>query len=231
LGGVGGVGRSWEELDLDLDPTTPPGPCAAVRTISSSRETGRMWFRFARNAFAPPMTSLGGQCTSHLFRKQREISLLAMDGCAQMCKCFLILFNILFALVGLGLVGLGMWLRFGAETRGFFDIDLNTAQFNIGVMVLVVTGVLMLLVAIIGDCGACNNSKSALGVVRNIITANTSHSLTELHTETKLLHTFRIQSTSSIPHKPHLMSLLKSTCTCQENQGKSWLFASGISEP
>ncbi len=37
-----------------------------------------------------------------------------------------------FQLVGLVLVGLGMWLRFGAETRGFFDIDLNTAQFNIG---------------------------------------------------------------------------------------------------
>ncbi|XP_016354464.1 tetraspanin-2-like [Sinocyclocheilus anshuiensis] len=93
-----------------------------------------------------------------------------MDGCAQMCKCFLILFNILFALVGLGLVALGMWLRFGAETRGFFDIDLSTTQFNIGVMVLVVTGVLMLLVAIIGDCGACNNSKPALGVFSGLLT-------------------------------------------------------------
>ncbi|KTF77605.1 hypothetical protein cypCar_00047203, partial [Cyprinus carpio] len=70
-----------------------------------------------------------------------------------------------FQLVGFGLVALGMWLRFGAETRGFFDIDMKTTQFNIGVMVLVVTGVLMLLVAIIGDCGACNNSKAALGVV------------------------------------------------------------------
>uniref|UniRef100_A0A673K5V2 Tetraspanin-2-like n=2 Tax=Sinocyclocheilus rhinocerous TaxID=307959 RepID=A0A673K5V2_9TELE len=95
---------------------------------------------------------------------------LAMDGCAQMCKCFLILFNIMFALVGLGLVALGMWLRFGAETRGFFDIDLHTTQFNIGVMVLVVTGVLMLLVAIIGDCGACNNSKTALGVFSGLLT-------------------------------------------------------------
>ncbi len=33
---------------------------------------------------------------------------------------------------GFCLVALGMWLRFGAETRGFFDINLNTAQFNIG---------------------------------------------------------------------------------------------------
>ncbi|KAK9978982.1 hypothetical protein ABG768_020718 [Culter alburnus] len=92
-----------------------------------------------------------------------------MDGCAQMCKCFLILFNILFALVGFGLVSLGMWLRFGAETRGLFDIDLNTAQFTIGVAVLVVTGALMLLVAVIGDCGACNHSKSALGVFSGLL--------------------------------------------------------------
>uniref|UniRef100_A0A8C1V686 Tetraspanin n=1 Tax=Cyprinus carpio TaxID=7962 RepID=A0A8C1V686_CYPCA len=98
-----------------------------------------------------------------------EINQLVMDGCAQMCKCFLILFNILFALVGFGLVALGMWLRFGAETRGFFDIDLKTTQFNIGVMVLVVTGVLMLLVAIIGDCGACSHSKSALSVFSGLL--------------------------------------------------------------
>ncbi|XP_077061860.1 CD9 antigen isoform X1 [Siphateles boraxobius] len=92
-----------------------------------------------------------------------------MDGCAQLCKCFLILFNILFALVGLGLVSLGIWLRFGAETRGFFDIDLNTSQFTIGVTVLIVTGALMLLVAVIGDCGACNHSKSALGVFSGLL--------------------------------------------------------------
>ncbi|XP_048015343.1 CD9 antigen-like isoform X2 [Megalobrama amblycephala] len=63
-----------------------------------------------------------------------------------------------------------MWLRFGAETRGFFDIDLNTKQFTIGVAVLVVTGALMLLVAVIGDCGACNHSKSALGVFSGLLT-------------------------------------------------------------
>ncbi|KAF4116674.1 hypothetical protein G5714_004163 [Onychostoma macrolepis] len=96
-------------------------------------------------------------------------SLFKMDGCAQICKCFLILFNTLFALVGFGLVALGMWLRFGAETRGFFDIDLNTPEFNIGVIVLVVTGVLMLVMAVIGHCGACNNSRSALGVSSGLL--------------------------------------------------------------
>ncbi|KAA0706389.1 CD9 antigen [Triplophysa tibetana] len=92
-----------------------------------------------------------------------------MDACAQMCKCFLILFNTLFALLGLGFVGLGLWLRFGVETQGLFDIDLNTTQFTIGVSVLVVTGVLMLVVAVVGDCAACNGSKSALGVFIGLV--------------------------------------------------------------
>uniref|UniRef100_A0A672L0I1 Tetraspanin-2-like n=1 Tax=Sinocyclocheilus grahami TaxID=75366 RepID=A0A672L0I1_SINGR len=86
------------------------------------------------------------------------------------CWCFSKAVLDVFQLVGLGLVALGMWLRFGAETRGFFDIDLSSPEFNIGVMVLVVTGVLMLLVAIIGDCGACNNSKPALGVFSGLLT-------------------------------------------------------------
>uniref|UniRef100_A0A672L320 Uncharacterized protein n=1 Tax=Sinocyclocheilus grahami TaxID=75366 RepID=A0A672L320_SINGR len=91
-------------------------------------------------------------------------------GQSVQCSVFLRAVLDVFQLVGLGLVALGMWLRFGAETRGFFDIDLHTTQFNIGVMVLVVTGVLMLLVAIIGDCGACNNSKPALGVFSGLLT-------------------------------------------------------------
>uniref|UniRef100_A0A8C1V6N8 Tetraspanin n=1 Tax=Cyprinus carpio TaxID=7962 RepID=A0A8C1V6N8_CYPCA len=134
-----------------------------------------------RNSWAPPRSNERSRAaqqkhqtadsdhSSALYYCTSEINQLVMDGCAQMCKCFLILFNILFALVGFGLVALGMWLRFGAETRGFFDIDLKTTQFNIGVMVLVVTGVLMLLVAIIGDCGACSHSKSALSVFSGLL--------------------------------------------------------------
>ncbi|XP_051996368.1 CD9 antigen isoform X2 [Xyrauchen texanus] len=92
-----------------------------------------------------------------------------MDGCAQMCKWFLILFNSLFALVGFGLVLIGFWLRFGAQTQGLFDIDLNTADFTIGVTVLMVTGVLMLVTAVIGDCGVCNQSKTSLSVFAGLL--------------------------------------------------------------
>uniref|UniRef100_A0A8C7PXC5 Tetraspanin n=1 Tax=Oncorhynchus mykiss TaxID=8022 RepID=A0A8C7PXC5_ONCMY len=89
---------------------------------------------------------------------------MALDGCGQLCKCILILFNILFALVGFAMLGLGLWLRFSSETRGFFNIDLNTQQFVIGVSVLIALGAVILLVAVFGDYGACNENRTALGV-------------------------------------------------------------------
>ncbi|CDQ86889.1 unnamed protein product [Oncorhynchus mykiss] len=90
---------------------------------------------------------------------------MALDGCGQLCKCILILFNILFALVGFAMLGLGLWLRFSSETRGFFNIDLNTQQFVIGVSVLIALGAVILLVAVFGDYGACNENRTALGVI------------------------------------------------------------------
>ncbi|KAM9473282.1 CD9 antigen-like [Salvelinus alpinus] len=89
---------------------------------------------------------------------------MALDGCGQLCKCILIIFNIIFALVGFAMFGLGLWLRFSSGTRGFFDIDLNTQQFVIGVSVLIVLGAVMLLVAVFGGCGACNENRNALAV-------------------------------------------------------------------
>ncbi|XP_029492021.1 CD9 antigen-like [Oncorhynchus nerka] len=89
---------------------------------------------------------------------------MALDGCGQLCKCFLIMFNILFALVGMAMFGLGLWLRFSSETRGFFNIDLNTQQFVIGVSVLIALGAVILLVAVFGDYGACNENMNGLAV-------------------------------------------------------------------
>ncbi|XP_014048610.1 CD9 antigen isoform X2 [Salmo salar] len=89
---------------------------------------------------------------------------MALDGCGQLCKCILLLFNIIFALVGFVMFGLGLWLRFSSETRGLFNIDLNTQQFVSVVSVLIVLGAVMLLVAVFGDYGACNENKTALEV-------------------------------------------------------------------
>ncbi|XP_029583919.1 CD9 antigen isoform X2 [Salmo trutta] len=90
---------------------------------------------------------------------------MALDGCGQLCKCILLLFNIIFALVGFVMFVLGLWLRFSSETRGLFNIDLNTQQFVSVVSVLIVLGAVMLLVAVFGDYGACNENRTALEVV------------------------------------------------------------------
>ncbi|XP_046893999.1 CD9 antigen-like isoform X2 [Hypomesus transpacificus] len=90
---------------------------------------------------------------------------MALDLCGQLCKVILIIFNIGFALLGAAMLGLGLWLRFGANTQGLFDVNLNTQQFVIGVMVLIVLGAVILVVAVFGDYGACNESSGALTVV------------------------------------------------------------------
>ncbi|KAJ8254303.1 hypothetical protein COCON_G00209150 [Conger conger] len=87
-----------------------------------------------------------------------------MDDCGRLSKCFVVLFNIVIGIGGAAMLGLGLWLRFSSETRGFFDINLNTQQFVIGVTVLIVLGIILLLLAGVGHCGACNGNKAALTV-------------------------------------------------------------------
>ncbi|KAJ8384116.1 hypothetical protein AAFF_G00208180 [Aldrovandia affinis] len=76
----------------------------------------------------------------------------------------LIIFNTLFAILGIAVLGLGLWLRFSSQTGGFFSIDLNTKQFVIGLTVLIVTGALVLITSAFGNYGACNENKTALRV-------------------------------------------------------------------
>ncbi|XP_036408843.1 CD9 antigen-like isoform X1 [Megalops cyprinoides] len=94
---------------------------------------------------------------------------MALDGCGQMCKCILILFNIAFGLLGSALLALGLFLRFSSQTRGLFDINLNTQAFVIGVIVLMVVGAFLLLTAIFGDYGACSENRSALAVFSGLL--------------------------------------------------------------
>ncbi|KAL2100996.1 hypothetical protein ACEWY4_002757 [Coilia grayii] len=89
---------------------------------------------------------------------------MGVDGCGQLAKCILILFSVLFAIIGLGMAGLGIGLRLSADTRGLFDVDLKTQQFVIFVVVLIVLGGLMVLVSIFGFHGACSENISSLRV-------------------------------------------------------------------
>ncbi|XP_069557369.1 CD9 antigen [Brachyistius frenatus] len=90
---------------------------------------------------------------------------MAVDGCGLFCKYILLIFNIIFAVVGFAFLGLGLWLRFSDNTRGIFEIsDLNSSAFVIGVTVLITLGSVMLIVVAFGDYGACNEKSCALQV-------------------------------------------------------------------
>ncbi|XP_047427700.1 CD9 antigen-like isoform X2 [Mugil cephalus] len=90
---------------------------------------------------------------------------MALDGCGHVCKYILIIFNIIFAVVGFALLGLGLWLRFSDNTRSIFEIEqLNSSAFVLGVTVLIVLGAVMLIVVVFGDYGACNEKRCALQV-------------------------------------------------------------------
>ncbi|KAJ8363300.1 hypothetical protein SKAU_G00121310 [Synaphobranchus kaupii] len=89
---------------------------------------------------------------------------MAVSGCGQLCKYVLIIFNTLFGLLGVGMLCLGLWLRFSSSTGGFFKIDFNTRQFVIGVTVLMLIGAVMLIISAFGEHGACTENKTALRV-------------------------------------------------------------------
>ncbi|XP_024127542.1 CD9 antigen isoform X1 [Oryzias melastigma] len=88
---------------------------------------------------------------------------MAVDGCGVVCKYILVIFNIIFSVVGLAFLVLGLWLRFSEGTREIFRFeDLNSSAFVIGVTVLILLGVVMLVVAAFGDYGACSEKRCAL---------------------------------------------------------------------
>ncbi|XP_028671222.1 CD9 antigen-like [Erpetoichthys calabaricus] len=110
---------------------------------------------------------------SSLFSLQRQEEHLSaflsyritmLDGCGQCCKIFLRIFNVVFAFAGLAVMSLGLWLRFGPSTHDIFNIDIETSQFKIGVLVLIATGAVILAVAILGSCGVTNESRVLLAI-------------------------------------------------------------------
>ncbi|XP_076607866.1 CD9 antigen isoform X1 [Chaetodon auriga] len=90
---------------------------------------------------------------------------MAVDGCGLVCKYILFIFNIIFAVLGFAFLGLGMWLRFSGNTKGFFEIEaLNSSAFVMAVTVLIALGAVMLIVVAFGDYGACNENRCSLQV-------------------------------------------------------------------
>ncbi|KAM7386399.1 hypothetical protein PAMA_009153 [Pampus argenteus] len=89
---------------------------------------------------------------------------MALGGCGLLCKYILFIFNLIFAVVGFAFLGLGLWLRFSNNTRGIFEVQLDSSTFVYGVTLLIALGSIMLIVVSFGDYGACSEKRCALQV-------------------------------------------------------------------
>ncbi|XP_066515644.1 CD9 antigen-like [Hoplias malabaricus] len=83
---------------------------------------------------------------------------MSCKRCGQMCKILLIIFNMLFLLVGLAMLCGGLYLRFSAEEPTSMDYH------NGAVNAVIVVGTLLLVAAIIGVSGSYFENKHALVV-------------------------------------------------------------------
>uniref|UniRef100_A0AAR2LXG4 Tetraspanin n=1 Tax=Pygocentrus nattereri TaxID=42514 RepID=A0AAR2LXG4_PYGNA len=93
---------------------------------------------------------------------------MALDGCGQVCKFTLIIFNILFVLAGLAMLCGGLYLRFSNIGIDYVRVRLLISLyffFLSVVSVLIVFGAVLLFAACAGDYGSCSENKSALGVL------------------------------------------------------------------
>ncbi|KAK3525475.1 hypothetical protein QTP86_032019 [Hemibagrus guttatus] len=90
---------------------------------------------------------------------------MALGGCGQICKWIIILFNILFILVGVVLFGGGLYLRFSANV----PVDIKSNDFIVMVGLCIAIGGVILITSVIGDYGSCSENKSALSVYCSLL--------------------------------------------------------------
>ncbi|XP_008328552.1 CD9 antigen [Cynoglossus semilaevis] len=97
---------------------------------------------------------------------------MAVEGCGVACKYILIVFNIIFAVLGFAFLGLGLWLRFGVGTGNTFESgSQDLSIYFVGATVLMTLGAVLLMVVVFGDYGACNEKQCPLIVFCALLVA------------------------------------------------------------
>ncbi|XP_071099931.1 tetraspanin-8-like [Haliotis cracherodii] len=79
-------------------------------------------------------------------------------------KCLMNAFNALFLLIGLGVTGLGIWLRVDADAGKYIDDSDSFNALYAGSYVFIGVGAVIILLAIIGICGTVRMSQCLLVV-------------------------------------------------------------------
>ncbi|NP_001118229.1 tetraspanin isoform X1 [Strongylocentrotus purpuratus] len=93
---------------------------------------------------------------------------MELGGCAKCSKYLLIVFNVLFFLVGIALLAAGIWVIVQPYQLEILEI-LNNPLIKNSAYLLIALGSFIIVVAALGCCGACMNSKCLLVVYFIII--------------------------------------------------------------
>ncbi|XP_072034168.1 tetraspanin-18-like [Amphiura filiformis] len=84
-----------------------------------------------------------------------------VEGCAACAKYLLIVFNIIFFLVGAGLLAVGLWVLLSPYKIDILAV-LDNSIITTGVYFIIALGAFIFIVGFLGCCGACCESKLLL---------------------------------------------------------------------
>ncbi|XP_046547298.1 CD9 antigen-like [Haliotis rubra] len=87
---------------------------------------------------------------------------MCLGGKIDNIKYLMYAFNILFMVLGLGLIGFGIWLRLGPVTGKYIDEAYNFNALYIPAYVFIAIGAVMFVIGNIGICGAIRKKQQLL---------------------------------------------------------------------
>ncbi|VDK44126.1 unnamed protein product [Anisakis simplex] len=83
-------------------------------------------------------------------------------GCLTTLRSIVFILNLFFWLAGLGILGLGLWLRFDGAVSELIALHGDTNNFYITCYLLIAAGALMTIIGFLGCCGAWRLNQSML---------------------------------------------------------------------
>lgn len=84
---------------------------------------------------------------------------MAVEGAARCIKVLMIVFNFIFFLGGVGLLGVGIYVHLKIGDY----VELSTVKYVTGSIIIIIVGAVIAVIAFFGCCGAMKESKCLLG--------------------------------------------------------------------
>jgi len=88
---------------------------------------------------------------------------MVLKGCYGFLKWIVFLFNLIFWLVGVGVLALALWILF--DSNYFLPVAKDVDSYNAGTYTLLASGALMTIIGLLGCCGALRESQCLLGTL------------------------------------------------------------------